>query len=230
MVVARCEYNPTPGCPQTRITGVPGPGPETRTANQLLADTQREFDNAVAARDRQAPGLDSEIAGAEQTLAAARQAAIANADRGLGARWVAMHDHTLAGAGALVLWAITIAFFVLLSLLPLILNWLRGETTHDRGAASRARRDRAEVDADTAIAVKRAEVRAAIENMWADQQLASARLAVEAQNEIDRELHRRRVAEALDAPVQIAVEPARTRTVCAYRSPPSRARSESGPH
>jgi Domain of unknown function (DUF4407) len=206
LVVARCEYNPTPGCPQTRITGVPGAGPETRTANQLLADTQREFDNAVAARDRQAPGLDSEIAGAEQTLVAARQAAIANTDRGLGARWVAMHDHTLASAGALVLWAITIAFFVLLSLLPLILNWLRGETTHDRGAASRAQRDRAEVDADTAIAVKRAEVRAAVENMWADQQLASARLAVEAQNEIDRELHRRRVAETLDAPVQAALQ------------------------
>jgi hypothetical protein len=206
LVVARCEYNPTPGCPQTHITGVPGPGPETRTANQLLADTQREFDNAVAARDRQAPGLDSEITRADHTLAAARQAAIANADRGLGARWVAMHDHTLAGAGALVLWAITIAFFVLLSLLPLILNWLRGETTHDRGAASRAQRDRAEVDADTAIAVKRAEVRAAIENMWADQQLASARLAVEAQSEIDRELHRRRVAEVLDAPVQAALQ------------------------
>ncbi len=202
LVVARCEFHPTPGCPQTRITGVPGPGPETRTANQLLADTQREFDNAVAARDGQAPGLNSEIAGAEQTLATARRAASANADRGLGARWVGMHDHTLAGAGALVLWAITIAFFVLLSLLPLILNWLRGETTHDRGAASRAQRDRAEVDADTAIAVKRAQVRATIENLWADQQLASARFAVEAQNEIDRELHRRRVADALDAPVQ----------------------------
>jgi len=206
LVVARCEYNPTPACPQTRITGVPGLGPETRTANQLLADAQRGLDNAVAVRDRQAPGLDSEIAGADQTLAQARQTAVANADRGLGARWVAMHDHTLTSAGALVLWAITIAFFALLSLLPLILNWLRGETSHDRSAAARAKRDRAQLEADTAIAVKRAEVRAAIETLWADQQLASARLAIEAQNEIDRELHRRRVAETLDAPVQAALQ------------------------
>ena len=206
LVVARCEYNPTPACPQTRITGVPGLGPETRTANQLLADAQRELDNAVAARDRQSPGLDSEIAGADQTLAQARQTAVANADRGLGARWVAMHDHTLTSAGALVLWAITIAFFALLSLLPLILNWLRGETSHDRGAAARAKRDRAQLEADTAIAVKRADVRAAIETLWADQQLASARLAIEAQNEIDRELHRRRVVEALEGPTQAALQ------------------------
>ena len=197
LVVARCEFNPTPGCPQTRITGVPGSGPETRTANQLLADTQRELDNAVAAHDRQAPRLDAAIATSEKTLTQARQDAVADADRGLGARWVAMHDHTLASAGALVLWAITIAFFALLSLLPLILNWLRGETTHDRGAAARAERDRAELDADTAIAVKRAEVRATIETMWAEQQLANARFAIEAQNEIDRELHRRRVDDAL---------------------------------
>jgi hypothetical protein len=207
LIVARCEYNPTPGCPQTHITGVPGPGPETRTANDILADTQRELDNAIAARDRQAPALDSEIAGAEHTLAQARQTAVANADRGLGARWVAMHDHTLASAGALVLWALTIAFFALLSLLPLILKLLRGETTQDRGAAARAERDRAELDADTTIAVKRAEVRAEIETMWAEQQLANARLAIEAQNQIDRELHRRRVAEALDALIQIAAEP-----------------------
>jgi Domain of unknown function (DUF4407) len=207
LVVARCEFNPTPACPQTRITGVPGPGPETRTANELLADSQRELDNAVAAHDRQAPGLDSEIAGAEQTLAQARQTAVENADRGLGARWVAMHDHTLASAGALVLWALAIAFFALLSVLPLILNWLRGETSHDRGAAARTKRERAELEADTAIAVKRAEVRAAIETMWADQQLARARLAVEAQNEIDRELHRRRVVEALDPPVHVTAEP-----------------------
>jgi hypothetical protein len=207
LVVARCEYNPTPACPQTRITGVPGPGPETQTANELLANTQRELDNAIAARDRQAAGLDSEIAGAEQTLAQARQASIATADRGLGARWVAMHGHTLASAGAMVLWAITIAFFALLSVLPLILKLLRSETTDEHGAAGRATRDRAELDAETAIAVKRAEVRAAIENMWADQQLATARLAVEAQHEIDREVQRRRVIEALDPPVQVTAEP-----------------------
>src|SRR5271167_753849 len=48
LVVARCEYNPSPACPQTRITGVPGSGPETRTANELLADAQRELANALA--------------------------------------------------------------------------------------------------------------------------------------------------------------------------------------
>ena len=69
LVVARCEYNPTPACPQTRITGVPGVGPETRTANELLADAQHELDNALAARDRQAPGLDAEIARDEQVTA-----------------------------------------------------------------------------------------------------------------------------------------------------------------
>ena len=68
LVVARCEYNPTPACPQTRITGVPGAGPETRTANELLADAQRELDNALAVRDRQAPELDAKIARDEQAL------------------------------------------------------------------------------------------------------------------------------------------------------------------
>jgi hypothetical protein len=37
--------------------------------------------------------------------------------------------------------------------------------------------------------------------MWAEQQLASARLAVEAQIEIDREQQRRRLTEALETPV-----------------------------
>ena len=206
LVTARCEFNPTPGCPQTRITGVPGTGPETRTANDFLVNSQRELDSAVAARDRQRPALDAQIASAEQTVTRSRDAAIASADRGLGARWVAMHAVTLASAGALVVWAVTLAFFALLALLPLIVKLLRGETSLDRGAAARAERDRAELDADTTIAVKRAEVRAAIETMWAEQQLASARLAVEAQHEIDREMQRRRVVETLDAGVQATLE------------------------
>src|ERR1700694_1353295 len=202
LVVARCEYNPTPACPDTRITGVPGVGPETRTANELLADAQGELDNALAARDRRAPELDSEISGGVQALAQARETAIADADRGLGARWVAMTDHTSASVGALLLRLLTLALCVLLSLLPLIIKLWRGETTHDRRAAARAECDRAELQADTAIGVKRAEVRAAAEIIWAEQQLAHARLAVEAQIEIDRAQHRRRVTEALDAPVQ----------------------------
>ena len=71
LVVARCEFNPSPACPQTHITGT---GPETRTANNFLGDTQRELDNAVTERDRRAPALDSEITDREKALAQARAA------------------------------------------------------------------------------------------------------------------------------------------------------------
>ncbi|MGZ8714353.1 MAG: DUF4407 domain-containing protein [Mycobacterium sp.] len=198
LVVARCEFNPRPDCPQTTITGVPGAGPETRTANDFLADAQGALDTALAERDRQAPVLDVQIADRERALAQARHAAMADADRGLGARWVAMNDHTLANPGALVLRLLVDGFFVLLSLLPLILKLWRGETSQDRGIAADVERDRAERHADTAIAVKRAEVRAAIDTMWAEQQMASARMAVEAQLQIDREQERRRVIEAIE--------------------------------
>ena len=204
LVVARCEYHPTPACPQTRITGVPGSGPETRTANELLADSQHELDTAVAARDRQAAELGPKIADGERALSQARQSVTADADHGLAARWLAMHDLTLAGAGALMLRLLTIAFFVLLSLLPLILRLWRGETAHDRHAKARAERERAELDAETAIAVKRAEVRAAAETMWAEQQLVQARLAVEAQTEIDRAQLRRQVSAAQEGATHIA--------------------------
>ncbi len=204
LVVARCEYHPSPACPQTRITGVPGAGPETRTANQILADTQRELDTAVGARARRAPQLDAQISGDEQAVARARQTAIADAGHGLGVRWVAMGDLTIASAGALMLRLLTIAFFVLLSLLPLILRLWRGETTHDRHANARAERERAELAAETAIAVKRAEVRTAAETLWAEQQLAQARLAVEAQTEIDRAQLRQRVTAELDGTAHVA--------------------------
>jgi len=206
LVVARCEYHPAPACPQTRITGVPGPGPETRTANELLADAQHELDNALAARDRQAPELDAMVSRAEQAFTEARQSVVADAGRGLGARWVAMNDVTLASAGPLMLRLLTIAFFVLLYLLPLILRLWRGETTQDRHASARSERERVELDADTAIALKRAEVRREAEILWAEHQLTQARLAIEAQTEIDREHQRRRVAEALEAPVRASAQ------------------------
>ena len=207
LVVARCEYHPTPACPQTRITGVPGSGPETRTANQLLADSQRELDDAVVARDREGPRLQAQINDDERALADARQVATTSADHGLGARWVAMQELTSASAGALILHVLTIGFFIVLSLLPLILRLWRGDTTHDRHAQARADRERAELEAETAIAVKRAEVRAAAETMWAEQQLTQARLAVEAQTEIDREQLRQRVSAALEDRTHVA-EPA----------------------
>jgi Domain of unknown function (DUF4407) len=206
LVIARCEYHPTPACPQTRITGVPGAGPETRTADELLADAQHELDSALAARDRQAPELDATITREQQTVAEARRNVVADAGRGLGARWVAMNDLTLADAGALALRLLTIAFFALLYLLPLVLRLWRGETTHDRHATARAERERAELAAETAIAVKRAEVRREAEIMWAEHQLTQARLAVAAQTEIDREHERRRVMDALGAPVRTPSE------------------------
>ena len=206
LVVARCEFNPRPDCPQTLITGVPGAGPENRTANEFLADAQGALDAALAERDGRAPELDAQITDGEQALAQARQAATVHSDRGLGARWVAMNDHTLANPGALVLRLLVDGFFVLLSLLPLILRLWRGETSQDRGIAADVERDRADLRADTAIAVKRAEVRAAIDNMWAEQQLASARMAVEAQLQIDREKQRRRVIEAIEPAVHTRAE------------------------
>ncbi|WP_231744795.1 DUF4407 domain-containing protein [Mycobacterium sp. IS-1590] len=206
LVVARCEFNPRPECPQTVITGVPGAGPENRTANDFLADAQGSLDAALAERDLRAPALDAQVIDGEQALAQARQAATTDADRGLGARWVAMNDHTLANPGALVLRILVDGFFVLLSLLPLILRRWRGETSQDRGIAADVARDRAELEADTAVAVKRAEVRAAIDTMWAEQQLASARMAVEAQLEIDREQQRRRVIEAVDTAIPARAE------------------------
>lgn len=212
LVIARCEYHPTPACPQTRITGVPGVGPETRTANELLADAQHELDDALAVRDRQAPELDARISREQQALDEARRGAVAGADRGLGARWVAMNDLTRTDAGALTLRLLTIAFCVLLYVLPLILRRWRGETALDRRAAARADRERAELEADTAIAIKRAEVRREAEILWAEHQLTQARLAIEAQTEIDREQQRRRIADAIDPPVRASsqrpIEPA----------------------
>jgi hypothetical protein len=210
LVVARCEFNPSPQCPQVRITGVPGAGPETRTADDFLADTQRDLDAAVADRDGRAAGLDAHISAAAQTLAQARETATAG---GLGARWLAMNTYTFGHPGALALRFLVVGFFALLSALPLILRLWRGETTPERADDARAEQERAELDADTAIAVKRAEVRASIEEMWAEQELTRAQLAIEAQNEIDREQQRRRVIAALDAPVS-------PRPVTAHRPAP----------
>ncbi|QNJ94481.1 DUF4407 domain-containing protein [Mycolicibacterium fluoranthenivorans] len=202
LVVARCEFNPSPQCPQVRITGVPGAGPETRTANEILADAQRQVDAAVADRSGRAAGLDADIAGREQALEAARRSGEVN---GLGARWSAMNGYTGTHPGPLVLRVLMDMFLVLLSVLPLILRRWRGTTAVERGAQAAAEQHRAELAADTAIAVKRAEVRSTIEEMWAEQELESARLAVAAQNEIDREQQRRRVEQALQAREQVRV-------------------------
>ncbi|MBF6214172.1 DUF4407 domain-containing protein [Nocardia puris] len=192
LVIARCEYNPTPECPQTRITGVPGRGPESQTANEMLDDARERL---AAAQDR-AAGLDERAAAAERATAAARSAALTEGDRGLGARWAAMHDHTTE-SGALLVRLAALAGFVLLALLPLLLRRWRGETSFDRHNAARAVADRAAREAEAAIAVKRAEVHAEAERLRAEQQLTAARLAVEADAAIDRERQRTRVIAAI---------------------------------
>jgi len=199
LVVARCEYNPRPECPQTQITGDPGDGPETQTANDFLADSQQELDRVSAERDAQVPALDAQIANDEKALTQARNAAMSTADNGLGAHWVAMNHYTMSTLGALVLRLLTVAFFILLTALPLVLKVWRGETAQDRRAAAEAERERAELEAETAVAVKRAEVRAASETLWVERELESARLAVAAETEIERARQRRRVFDAVDA-------------------------------
>ncbi|WP_433197198.1 DUF4407 domain-containing protein [Nocardia sp. CA-107356] len=193
LVIARCEYNPTPECPQTRITGVPGRGPESQTANEMLDDARKQ----LAAAQGRVVGLDQRIADDQKAVTTAGSAAFADADRGLGARWVAMNDYTTGAAGAFLLRVLTIITFVLLALLPLILRWWRGETTFDRRLAFHTVQDRAERSADAAIAVKRAEVRVEAENLRAEQQLTAARLAVEADTAIDRERQRTRIIAAI---------------------------------
>lgn len=108
----------------------------------------------------------------------------------------------MAGAGTLTLRLLLSGFFALVYLLPLALGLWRGETTQDRRASARADRERAEPDAETAIAIKRAEVRREAEIMWAEHRLTRARLIIEAQTEIDREQQRRRVIESLKGPAR----------------------------
>ncbi|WP_433681727.1 DUF4407 domain-containing protein [Nocardia sp. CA-119907] len=193
LVIARCEYNPTPECPRTRITGVPGRGPESQTANDMLDDARKQ----LAAAQGRVAGLDQRVADDQKAVTAAGSAAFAQADRGLGARWLAMNDYTTGAAGAFLLRVLTIITFVLLALLPLILRWWRGETSFDRRLAFHTVQDRAERSADAAIAVKRAEVRVEAENLRAEQQLTAARLAVEADAAIDREHQRTRIIAAI---------------------------------
>ncbi len=191
LVIARCEYNPAPECPRTRITGVPGRGPETQTANDMLDDARKQ----LAAAQGRVDAADRRIAADQNDLSAARTAAFDDADRGLGARWQAMNDYTVHDAPPLRV--LLIGAFVTLALLPLVLRWWRGETSFDRHNAARTVYDRAEREADAVIAVKQAEVRAEAEALRAEQQLTAARLAVEADSAIDRERQRTRIIAAI---------------------------------
>lgn len=192
-VVARCEYQPAPSCPQQDITGVAGDGQITQNTQDVLDQNQQELDAALVIRDQQGPALDARIADAEHTTALARQAAIAGADRGFGARWVAMNAYTLSTAMVLVLRVLLTACCILLYLLPLLLHTRADRTLRERHHQSRLRAD---LEAETAIAVKRAEARAAAEVLQAEHQLANMRMALEAETAINREYHRQRVADA----------------------------------
>ncbi|MFI2233621.1 DUF4407 domain-containing protein [Nocardia testacea] len=192
LIIARCEFNPTPQCPQTKITGVPGRGPEAQTANAMLDDARAALSTA---QNRVAP-LDQRITDARLALHDA-QAAAADGDRGFGARWSAAHEYTVDELGALGLRALTWLLFGLLALLPLILRWWRGETAQERRRAADAVRDRAERAADAAIAEKEARIRADTAAVRLEQQLTAAELAAEADTTIDRERQRTRVIAAL---------------------------------
>lgn len=193
LVVARCEFNPTPECPQTKITGVPGRGPEAQTANEMLDDAR----NALAVAQNQVAPLDRQVADARAALQSARATAVTEADRGLGARWSAANEHTFDEFPALMIRLLTWLFFILLALLALILRWWRGETAQERRRAADAVRDRAERAADAAIAEQEARLRAETAAVRADQQLAAARLAAEADTAIAREQQRTRVIAAI---------------------------------
>ncbi|GAA5046837.1 DUF4407 domain-containing protein [Nocardia callitridis] len=193
LVTARCEYNPTPECPQTRITGVPGAGPEARTANELLDDARARL---AAEQDRVA-ALDQRVADSENAVTTARSSSFASADRGLGARWRAMNDYTAQDSGALTLRVLVIVALIALALLPLLLRWWRGETSFDRQTAARGVLDQAEWEADTAIALERVHTRTEAENLRAAKQLTATKLEIEADNAIERERQRTRIIAAI---------------------------------
>ncbi|WP_063005956.1 DUF4407 domain-containing protein [Nocardia salmonicida] len=193
LVIARCEYNPTPECPRTRITGVPGRGPETQTANDMLDDARKQ----LATAQGRVEGLDQRVRTESATLAAARTSAIAEGDRGLGARWLAMNSYTASHAGAAALRLLILLAGIAVALLPLLLRWWRGETSLDRRVDAEDVADRAQREADAAIAVKRAEVRTETAALRAEHELTAAQLAIEADTVIDRERQRTRIIAAI---------------------------------
>ena len=82
---------------------MPARGPKherRRTFSQTLNDS---WTTLRRNRDRVAPRLDSEIAAREQALEQTRTTAMKDVDHGLGARWMAMNDHTFASPGAMLL-------------------------------------------------------------------------------------------------------------------------------
>lgn len=165
LLVARCEYHPAPGCPAQLITGEPGRGPEAEQARAELAGADSDLAAARAERDRRVPELEGALAVAAERVDREQDAAetLARADTGLVARWGAMNAYTAASPVALVPRLGSVLVMVLLTAAPLLLRLWRGETDQERLVSARRMRRWAEEDADTAIAVRRAQVRAELE-------------------------------------------------------------------
>ncbi|AYF74695.1 DUF4407 domain-containing protein [Nocardia yunnanensis] len=212
--IARCEYNPDQDCAGVPRTGVPGRGPEERTANQMLDDARTRLTAAQGKVD----GLDAAVNAKDKALATARRDAYTAGDRGLGARWVAMNDYTTAHFGSLALRVAIDLLMVVLILLPVLLRRWRGETAFDRTVAVRTETGRIDQAATTAIAVTQAEVRVETEKLRAEQQLTAARLAAHADTAIDRERQRTRIIAAIGN-LEIGItEPAQQRAVAEFDS------------
>ncbi|WP_067696626.1 DUF4407 domain-containing protein [Nocardia jejuensis] len=212
LVIARCEFSAAAECSQLGITGVPGRGPEERTANQLLDDARAR----LAAAQARVDGLDTRVTDADKSLATARGAAYTEGDRGLGARWVAMNDHTTGHVGALVLRLAIALLMIALALLPLLLRRWRGETAFDREVATRTVTGRVDQAADTAIAITQAETRVEAERLRAEQQLTAAKLELHADTAIDRERQRTRIIAAIGNFEIGITEPAQARAIAEF--------------
>ncbi|MEV6770916.1 DUF4407 domain-containing protein [Nocardia sp. NPDC051030] len=212
LVTARCEFSAAPECSPLRITGVPGRGPEERTANQLLDDARAQLTAAQGKVD----GVNARVTEKEKALATARGAAYTEGDRGLGARWVAMNDYTTGHFGPLMLRLGIALLMIALALLPLLLRRWRGETAFDREVAARTATGRVEQAAETAIAITQAQVRVETEKLRAEQQLTSAKLAAHADTAIDRERQRTRIIAAIGNFEIGITEPAQQRAVAEF--------------
>ncbi|MBL1073277.1 DUF4407 domain-containing protein [Nocardia sp. 2] len=189
LIIARCEFSAAAECARQPITGVPGRGPEERTANQMFEDAR----TLLAAERAKIGGLDQAVTDKDQALTAARAAAYTDGDRGLGARWVAMNGYTTDHFGAFALRLATALLMIVLALLPLLLRFWRGETSFDRAVATRTATGRIDQAATTAIAVKAAEVRVETEAVRAEQQLTAVKLEAHADTAIEGERQRKRI-------------------------------------
>ena len=179
LVVARCEFNPSAATARKpHITG--DTRRRTRKPGTANGVSRRTPSGRWTARWR-SPRRAGSRAGRSRSPTASGplrrpgEAAMADADRGLGARWVAMNElHACQSGPALVTaTARRLRFFVAAEPAAADPEAVAGRDVP--GSRRTAARRRCAIvrnwSADTAIAVKRAEVRAAVDNLWAEQQL-----------------------------------------------------------